>query len=76
MAALITDPMKRALGPSDSGNRSTVASTPSNAPPGRRLDDQVWVHGTVWHKQRVRPRVPIDMLLDTGAGGGSYMGRR
>ena len=52
---------------------------PSRTPQGttptehRRRNDQIWVHGTVWHSKRVRPRILIEILLDTGAGGGSYM---
>ena len=39
----------------------------------RHRNEQLWVHGTVWHSKRVRPRIPVEILLDTGAGGGSYM---
>ena len=48
---------------------------PSRAPQGktpadhRLRNDQLWVHGTVWHSKRVQPRIPVDILLDTGAGG-------
>ena len=49
---------------------------PSRAPQGktpadhRLRNDQLWAHGTVWHSKRVRPRIPVEILLDTGAGGG------
>ena len=48
---------------------------PSRAPQGktpadRLRNDQLWVHGTVWHSKRVQPRIPVEILLDTGAGGG------
>ena len=62
-----------ALGAVDPGNM------PSRAPQGRtpaehrHRNDQLWVHRTVWHSKRVRPRIPVEILLDTGAGGGSYM---
>ena len=40
-----------------------------------RVRDQLWVQGQIWHRLRHRRRRPwpIEILLDTGAGGGSYI---
>ena len=37
---------------------------------------QVWVHATLWHATRSSRRLPIAVLVDTGAGGGSYVSRQ
>lgn len=36
-------------------------------------NDQLWVRGLVWNPKRLLQRVPVDILCDTGAGGGSYV---
>ena len=37
---------------------------------------QVWVHATLWHATSSRRRLPIAVLVDTGAGGGNYVSRQ
>ena len=36
----------------------------------------VWVHATLWHATSSSRRLPIAILVDTGAGGGNYVSRR
>ena len=33
---------------------------------------QVWIQGRLWHATRLSCRVPVEVLVDTGAGGGDY----
>ena len=33
---------------------------------------QVWIRGKLWHATRLSCRVPVEVLVDTGAGGGNY----
>ena len=33
---------------------------------------QVWVRAFVWHDTRTSYRIPVEVLVDTGAGGGNY----
>ena len=35
-------------------------------------DRHGWVKATIWHPTRSCCRLPVDVLLDTGAGGGKY----
>lgn len=44
------------------------AGTPST---GNR--DQVRVKGQVWHARSTKQRIPVTILFDMGAGGGSYV---
>ena len=37
---------------------------------------QVWVHATWWHATSSSRRLPIAVLVDTGAGGGNYVSRQ
>ena len=37
---------------------------------------QVWVHATLWHATSSSRRLPIAVLVDTGAGGGNYVSRQ
>ena len=37
------------------------------------MRDQIWVKGQIWHPNRKRKPWTIDILLDTGAGGGSFI---
>ena len=41
--------------------------------PSDRSNDQLWIRGIVWNPKRVQHRVSVDILCDTGAGGGSYV---
>lgn len=34
---------------------------------------QLWVDAKVWHPHKVSMRLPVTVLLDTGAGGGNYV---
>ena len=34
---------------------------------------QLWVHGRIWNPRRVAGRIPVGILIDTGAGGGNYI---
>ena len=34
---------------------------------------QVWIRGKLWHATRLSCRVPVEVLVDTGAGGGDYI---
>ena len=36
---------------------------------------QVWIRGKLWHATRLSCRVPIEVLVDTGAAGGNYASR-
>ena len=58
-----------ALGAVDSGNMPIRAPQGRTPAEHRHCNDQLWVHGTVWHSERVRARIPVEILLDTGAGG-------
>ena len=33
---------------------------------------QVWVNAFVWHQTKTSCRIPVEVLVDTGAGGGNY----
>ena len=33
---------------------------------------QAWVSATIWNPFRVSSRVPVTVLVDSGAGGGNY----
>ena len=33
---------------------------------------QVWIRGRLWHATRLSCRIPVEVLVDTGAGGGNY----
>lgn len=33
---------------------------------------QAWVKATIWHPTRSSCRLPVEVLIDTGAGGGNY----
>ena len=46
-------------------SRDTVVAA-ATAVGRRRLDRQLWVHGTVWQAKRSHHRVPVDILVDTG----------
>lgn len=35
--------------------------------------EQPWVTGEMWHRRRLRWPWPLEVLLDTGVGGSSYM---
>ena len=37
---------------------------------------QVWIHETLWHATSSSRRLPIAVLVGTGAGGGSYVSRQ
>ena len=39
----------------------------------RQRGDQLWIRGEIGRVGRKRKTWPIDILLDTGAGGGNYM---
>ena len=32
----------------------------------------MWVRAFVWHHTRTRCRIPVEVLVNTGAGGGNY----
>ena len=51
----------------EQASRAPQGKTPADH---RLRNDQLWAHGTVRHSKRVRPRIPVEILLDTGAGGG------
>ena len=34
---------------------------------------QLWVQGRLWNPRRVAGRIPVGILIDTGAGGGDYV---
>lgn len=37
------------------------------------MRDQLWVQGQIWHRHRRRRPWPVEILLNTGAGGGTYI---
>ena len=34
---------------------------------------QAWISGEIWHRRMKKGTFPVDILVDTGAGGSSYM---
>ena len=38
-----------------------------------RNGQQLWIHGKLWNPSRVAGRILVDILVDTGAGGGNYV---
>ncbi|CAN0570094.1 unnamed protein product, partial [Laminaria digitata] len=38
-----------------------------------RSGQQLWVQGRLWDPRRVAGRIPVGILIDTGAGGGNYI---
>ena len=52
-----------------SNNNSVFAGTTRDA-------QQLWVHAHVWHHRKSSHRLPVTVLLDTGAGGGNYASHR
>ena len=54
----------------DQRNKRSRAPRRKTPADHRLRNNQLWVHGTVWHSKRVQPRIPVRILLDTGAVGG------
>ena len=49
---------------------ATDTSAQTNAASIGRGGKQVWVHAFLWHQTRTICRIPVEVLVDTGAGGG------
>ena len=52
-------------GPGGLGGDERLAAT--------RNGQQLWVQGRLWNPRRVAGRIPVGILIDTGAGGGNYI---
>ena len=37
------------------------------------IRDRLWVQGSLWNPRRVAGRIPVEILIDTGAGEGNYI---
>ena len=55
------------------GNGHDLAAAAPRAARQERMRDQLWVRGQIWHRYRRQRPWPVEILLDTCAGGGSYM---
>ena len=49
-----------------------VSAVADAAAPLHTRASQVWIVAKVWHPTRLSHRVPVEVLVDTGAGGGNY----
>ena len=55
----------------NNGTPDTMSAVTALAPLLTRTP-QVWIRGKLWHATRLSCRVPVEVLVDTGAGGGNY----
>ena len=55
----------------NNGPPDTMSAVTAFAPLLTRTP-HVWIRGKLWHATRLSCRVPVEVLVDTGAGGGNY----